>query len=172
MTVFILFMLQITPFHDHFFPQPEAEEYKIKAAFIYNFTYFVEWSDTNKSPEFIIGIVGKSEIIEPFQEISKKKKVKGKKIVVKVFNENEDITPCDVLFIPKSKESKTHEVLNKSPKKNTLIITETNGWRMDEADINFVIIDDQVKFEVSKKTLEKKNLKFSSQLLKLAIMVE
>src|SRR2546423_14160613 len=65
----------------------EAEEYALKAAFLYNFTKYIEWPSAEANEkEFIIGVVGSSPIVNPLIEIAKNKTVKGKKIIIHQFS--------------------------------------------------------------------------------------
>src|SRR6478735_1224077 len=60
----------------------KASEYNLKAAFIYNFTKFIEWKTASADNEFIIGIIGASPINDPLVEVIKTETVDGKKIII------------------------------------------------------------------------------------------
>jgi hypothetical protein len=151
--------------------QTEAEEANLKAAFIYNFTRFVEWESNEGSTEFIIGVVGTSGIDEPLEEISKTRTVNSKKIIIKHFEKIEDIDKCNVLFIPKNVKIPLQEFIATTEKKGVLIVSEKQGYASKGASINFVIIDKKLKFEANTKAISSAGLKVSAQLLKLAIIV-
>jgi hypothetical protein len=151
--------------------QTEAEESNLKAAFIYNFTRFVEWETTEASAEFIIGVIGKSGVDEPLEEIAKTRTVNSKKIIIKHFEKIEDIDKCNVLFIPKNVKTPLQEFLTKTENKGVLVVSEKQGYASKGASINFVIIDKKLKFEANTKALSSAGLKVSAQLLKLAIIV-
>lgn len=151
--------------------QTEAEESNLKAAFIYNFTRFVEWDPASATNEFIIGVVGTSSIDNPLEEISKTRTVNSKKIIVKHFEKLEDIDKCNVLFIPKNVKIPLQDFLKKTEDKSVLIISEKQGYASKGAGINFVIIDNKLKFEANPKAINSAGLKVSAQLLKLAIIV-
>lgn len=151
--------------------QPKAEEYKVKAVFVYNFTQFVEWNNPVDTNNFIIGVLGKSDIIKPLQEISKNKLVGNKKIKVVVFDRPGDISMCHILFIPGA-TSMSDIKLSIEERENILIIAEAKNIKTGDADMNLIVVEDKIKFEINQKALEKKGLKFSSQLLKMAIIVQ
>jgi hypothetical protein len=152
--------------------QTEAEESNLKAAFIYNFTRFVEWEPTEVPNEFfIIGVFGTSSIDNPLEEISKTRTVNSKKIIIKHFEKIEDIDKCNILFIPKNVKTPLEELLKKTENKNVLVISEKQGYASKGASINFVIIDNKLKFEANVKAINSAGLKVSAQLLKLAIIV-
>ena len=150
--------------------QSEKAEYNLKAAFIYNFTHFIEW-ESPLPEEFVIGVFGHSAIELPLNEIAKTKLIKGKKIILKHFEATEDIQPCQLLFISKHtnvlfKKINDHPIL-----KNALLVTEKDGYGLKGSAINFVIIDNRLKFEANNKVISEKGFKVSSQFLKLAIIV-
>ena len=80
--------------------QSEVEEYAAKAAFIYNFTKFVEWGDNsmNNTSTFNIGVLGDSPIIKPLQDLSVNKKINNKKINIVRYNSIGDVKGCHILF--------------------------------------------------------------------------
>lgn len=153
------------------YAQTEAEESSLKAAFLYNFTHFIEWDDDIFPNEFLIGVVGNSLIDEPLEEIAKTRKVNNKKIVVKYYKSATDVEKCNILFISKNCKTPLSEFLEKPELKKTLIVGEKEEFAQNGGGINFVIVDKKLKFEVNKKSLDDAGLKISSQLLKLAIII-
>ena len=88
--VFLILMLVLALPAAQAQTDPEStREYQIKAAFIYNFMKFIDWSDEKMpadSNSITIGIVGGDDFIEAFDPI-KSKQVKGKNIIIKLFEE-------------------------------------------------------------------------------------
>lgn len=153
------------------YAQSEAEESSLKAAFLYNFTHFIEWDDNVFPDEFVIGVVGNSLIDEPLEEIAKTRKVNSKKIVIRYYKTSAEVEKCNILFISKNCKASLSEFLTKPELKKTLIIGEKEEFAQNGAGINFVIVDKKLKFEVNKKSLDEAGLKVSAQLLKLAIII-
>jgi hypothetical protein len=153
------------------YAQSEAEESSLKAAFLFNFTHFIEWDDDVFPNEFVIGVVGNSLIEEPLEEIAKTRKVNNKKIVIKYFKSAADVEKCNILFLSKNSKTPLTEFLEKPELKKTLIVGEKEEYASMGAGINFVIVDKKLKFEINKKSLDGAGLKVSSQLLKLAIII-
>ena len=154
------------------FPAPEGdEEYGIKAAFIYQFTNYIDWDSLIPGDEFIVGVFGSSPVNEQLTEIARTKTVRGKKIVVRQYNKPEDIGPCHILFIPRKTQFPFSDILDKVGSKGTLTVTEKEGYAKKGAGINFIEVDDKLKFEANPKSISAAGLKASSQLLKLAVIV-
>jgi hypothetical protein len=148
----------------------EAEEYALKAAFVYNFTRYIEWTPSNNGDEFIIGVLGYSPIIKHLQEISMTKSVNGKKIVIKQFYKPEEIKFCHVLFIPRESSYALPDILE-NVSKGTLTISEEDGYASQGTALNFVVVNNKLKFESNLKAMDAAGLKASSELLRLAIIV-
>ncbi len=149
----------------------ETKEYSLKAAFIFNFTNYIDWSGTESRDEFIIGVIGNSPINSPLEEIAKNKTVKDKKIILRQFNNANEISFCHILFIGRETPVPLRDIFAKTGK-GTLTVGEQAGYAKEGIAINFIIINNNLKFEANTKTMQTAGLKVSSQLLKLAIVVE
>ena len=152
--------------------QTEAEEYNLKAAFIYNFTKFIDWDSFIPGNEFIIGVVDPSPIYEPLAAIAKTKTVNNKKIIIRHYRKLDEISLCHVLFISRNTSLLLDDILAKTAVKGMLIISEKTGYAKQGTAINFVVVNNKLKFEVNTKAINSAGVTASSQLLKLAIMVE
>jgi YfiR/HmsC-like len=151
--------------------QSKDQESDLKAVFIYNFTKYIEWENGGSENRFIIGILGQSPLESSIGEIAKTNLAKNKKIVLKQFNRPEDISYCNILFIPHGSPVPLQSVLEKVDK-GVLIISEEPGLARQGTAINFVLSNDKLKFEINLKALYSAGLKASSQLLKLATIVD
>ncbi len=151
--------------------QTEAEESNLKAAFIYNFTRFIEWDSASVAKEFVIGIIGSSTISKPLEEIAKARLVHDKKIIIKNFTQKEEMGDCNLLFISKNARIPLEEVLAVVKGRNILVVGETETYATRGTAFNFVLVDDKLKFEANPKAIVAAGLKASAQLLKLAIIV-
>lgn len=152
--------------------QSDNKEYNLKAAFIYNFTRFIEWDTLNNYDEFIIGVINSSPITKAFEDIARTKTVNNKKIVIRHFYTAEEISYCNILFISENSKIPLDKILEKTKSKNTLTISEQEGYAKKGIAINFIVINAKLKFEANTKALNLARLTASSQLLKLAVIVE
>jgi hypothetical protein len=72
------------------------------------------------------------------------------------------------LFVPFEKTKQMPEILGILKDKSTLIITEKAGALEDGSAINFVIVEDKLKFELKPENAVKLGIKFSSKLLEMS----
>jgi hypothetical protein len=150
--------------------QPAKNEADLKAVFIYNFTHYIEWDSSSATGDFIIGIIGESEVSKSLADIAKTNTINNRNIKIRAYDKPENINKCHILFIPKSCPFQLVSILKKT-ESGVLTISETTGYANMGTALNFVVKDDKLKFEANLKSLDKAGLKASSQLLKLAIIV-
>lgn len=149
--------------------QREAEA-NLKAAFIYNFIKYIDWNAPVNDP-FIIAVIGSSPVYNSLQEIANVETVNGKKIIVLHFNNPDDITPCNILFISANSPFSLSSILVRAAK-STLTIGEEPGYAEMGTAFNFVLVKGKLKFEANLDAIAAAGLKASSQLLKLALIVK
>ncbi|MBU1054111.1 MAG: YfiR family protein [Proteobacteria bacterium] len=146
-------------------------EPKLKAAFIYNFAKFVDWSTTYSkgisSQPFLIGVLGNDPITEELLAIEGKL-IKGRKMLVRTLSDIQDIKGCQVVFISASEKNNLISILNAVKNKEILTISDMNNFVDKGGSIGFVRIENKIRFDVNLKTAEKSNLKIRSDLLALA----
>jgi hypothetical protein len=149
----------------------QAQKYKYYQMFIYNFTKYIQWPSSAIQNDFVIGVIGKHEIVSELEGMAATKKMNGKSMKVQVFDDVEQIGKCHILFIPDGKSKHLEDILAKTSNQNTLIITERNGLAKEGSAINFVVVNGKLKFELNRAATDKANLKVSGDLAKLAILV-
>ena len=157
-------------------PKTQVEEYVAKAAFIFNFTKFVEWEkpEVNGTSTFVIGVIGDSPIQQHLLDLAANKTINNKKIeVVKCAAKSPEACKCQILFVPETiTTTEFKNFIAEVTTKDVLIISERKGFLDQGSAINFVLIENRIKFEISIQSLSKSHLKASSQLLKLASAIQ
>jgi hypothetical protein len=151
--------------------QTGEQEAKLKAVFLYNFTRYVDWDIYAGENDFVIGILGPSDITAPLQEIARTSTVNNKRIIIRVFSKPDEITYCHMLFVPQANPYPLTEVLGKLPK-GVLTVSEVEGLAKQGTAFNFVLRHDKLRFEANLKAIDSAGLKAGSQLLKLAIIID
>jgi len=157
-------------------PKTQVDEYIAKAAFIFNFTKFVEWEkpEENTGPTFVIGVIGDSPIQQHLLNLAASKTINNKKIeVIKCAAKIPEACRCQILFVPETITTTDFQnFISELTTKNILIISEKKGFLEQGSAINFLVIENRIKFEISIQSLNRSNLKASSQLLKLATTIQ
>lgn len=144
----------------------EVEEYVLKAKFIYAFINYVNWDSIAKTDKIKVAILGESPLTYELTNINKTKKIE-----IKEYPDLYEIKNCNIVFVPNDCTYRLFTVLSKFANKPVLIITEKTGYAKQGAHINFIIVQDKLKFEVNLKALKATNLKVSSVLLQHSIII-
>jgi hypothetical protein len=142
---------------------------KIQSIFIYNFIKLIEWPSAYKSGTFNITVLGNDPIYNELVQLAKAKKAGNQTIKVAKVNNVGDIGNPHILYIPKSKSNTISAAKGNIGAKSTLLISDSKSGISDGADINFIIVDNKPKFEITTKAAVTKKLKISSSLLNLGI---
>lgn len=149
----------------------ERSAQEVYSMMVYNFTKYVQWPDHAGGGEFVIGVVGNTEIYNTLNGWYGGKARGSKTYVIKKFNSSSDVTDCHVLFIDKSKSNEFDAVKEKISGKGTLVITDRNGLGEKGSSINFKTVNNKLKFELNQKAIEASNLKVSGALSSMAILI-
>lgn len=142
---------------------------KAQSMFIYNFSRLIEWPADYKQGDFIIGVLGNSDVATELQLYTNAKKVGMQSIQIITYKEPSEIGKCHILFVSYSKSNKMSDVLGKIGGYSTLIIGEKRGLIGEGAAINFVISADKLKFELETANASKYGLKVNSKLASMAL---
>jgi hypothetical protein len=154
-----------------FSPVLLAQEYQYHKVYIYNFTKYIQWPTEKQKGDFVIGVVGKSSMIKELETMAQNRMVGAQKIVVKQIEGPSDAEGCHVLFIPANKSGMFTQFKTQLGGKPVLFVTEKNGLSKEGSDINFVLVDGKLKYEMNKSSLDKAGLKVMPDLMKLALQV-
>jgi len=148
-----------------------AREYRIKAAFLYNFAAFVDWpakAVPDADGAFVIGVLGEDPFGAALDEIAATKTVGSKPIVVRRFATIDDYTACHILFVAASEREGWALILERLGDAPVLVVGDTEGFAEAGGMINLVIEDNTVRIEINQAATDRAGLKVSSKLLRLA----
>jgi hypothetical protein len=151
--------------------QVSEQEANLKAAFIYNFTKYIDWGKYNDRSQFVIDVLGDAPITGSLQQIATDNTVNDKPIVVHIIDNPSQATNCDILFISRNCRFTLDKILPEVGK-GVLTISEEPGYANQGTAFNFIIVNNKLKFEANLKAISLAGLKAGSQLLKLAKIVE
>ena len=148
-------------------------ERRVKAAFLYKFLGYAEFpaaafgSDT---APLVIGMVGADDMAAELISMVAGRRVGLRPITVRVLHEADLAQPTHLLFVAGADDARSARLLRASAA--PLTVTECDGGLAAGGVINFTIVDDRVRFDVSLDAAEKKNIKLSSRLLTVANRVQ
>ncbi len=159
-------------------------EYKIKAAFLYNFMNFIEWpkEKIQDSNSITLCIVGKNALNQAF-DMLEKKEIGDKPVIVKRFSSLEGFDKdqlqqvirkfddAHLLYLMDSEKDHAKAILKKIRGKAILTVGESPHFLENDGIINFVTKQDKLRFEINNRVAQKEKITIRSKLLRLAIRV-
>jgi hypothetical protein len=147
--------------------QQVAQEYQVKAAYLYNFLKYVEWPDRTSRP-FLICIAGQNPFGDVLAALTTAERVRGNPVRTELILEPQP--GCDVIFTPRT--SNIPAYLQTAAGKPILTVGETPRFIEQGGIVNFFLENGKVRFEINRNAAERAGLRFSSRLLQLAKIVD
>jgi len=148
-----------------------AQEEKFIGLFIYNFTRYFDWPESNKTGDFIVEVLGHESVYHELVKLTTGKKVGNQNFVIKNFSSTDGMGKCSIVFVGHWHSRFLPDVLNKISDGPTLVITEFDGLLQKGSCINFVIQEGSIKFEMNSTNVQKRQLKTDPRIRELALRV-
>jgi hypothetical protein len=148
-------------------------EYQVKAAFLLNFTKFVQWPavafSDQRSP-LAICILGEDPFGSWLDEIVKGEAVNGRELVVQRIRRAPQAKSCQVLFVARQEKEVPRILDDLGP--GVLTVGEGENFLEDGGIIAFVIEDRRVRFDINQRGAARARLTLSSRLMSVARSVK
>ena len=154
MKKFILFIFVIIISNNYLFSQ----ETKAEAIYIYNFARILKWPEYNNSTDFNIKVINDTRMVEDINNYVINKTIYGKKITA-IDADINDLSNCEIIYIPFSKSSLLPEILLLTTNKNILIVTEEENLVSQGAGVSFIWTFDINGFETLNYQYNEQNIK-------------
>jgi hypothetical protein len=152
-------------------PAQGANEYEIKAAFLFNFTRFVDWPLSSESGPFCIGIVGADPFAGALEQAVKGRLAGGHAITVEHFKLGEESAACQIVFISGADARKIRAALGRLQHASVLTVGEGPGFCHSGGVIALEVEDNKVRLDINPDAAQRAHLQISSKLLTLATLV-
>lgn len=150
-------------------------EYKLKAAFLYNFAKFTHWP-TNKfvppEPSIIVACMADDPAGPLLAHALEGKMLNGVPIKVKFFDDADDLRKCHLLFLGRSKKAQIDDILGKLTRAPVLTVSEVEQFGQRGGMINFFRHERTFRFEINLEAAERSQLRISSDLSSMATLVK
>ena len=146
--------------------QEIPSEYRIKAAYLYNFVKYVDWPE--KKAAILICVAGQNPFGTVLESLVRNERVRGVPLATEVILEPK--AGCDVLFTPRTSNVPTY--LKAVAGMPTLTVGETDRFIEQGGLVRFIVDGKNVRFEINPVAADRVKLRISSRLLQLARIVE
>jgi uncharacterized protein DUF4154 len=151
------------------------DEYRVKAAFVYNFAKFIEWPSRafhGPSEPIAICVLGQDPFGGALQETVKGKEAAGRQLLVRNISDVRGPGSCQILFVSSSERKHLSSILAGAKRCGLLTVGEMDGFASAGGIINFKLEDGRVRFEINVEAAQQNELRISSKLLSLAESVK
>lgn len=142
----------------------------IKAAFLYNFTKFVEWP-AGTADAFRLCTVAEPGFNKALERTVVGETVNGLPIVHVSPSTPDAARSCDILFLGRLENDRADRWIAAVRSAPVLVVGESPGVANRGAHINFVVDDNRVQFDVNAEAARRAGLTISSKLLRVARQV-
>ena len=148
----------------------KVAEYNIKAAFLYKFATYVEWPPgvfPSEASPLVFGVMGADLLADQLEDVVRGRRIGGRVLRVRRIDQDDTPDGLHVLFVGEDSVRGAERLLYDAASRSVLTVTEGNGHD-GYGVINFLIIDDRVKFTIALPPADRGNLRVSSRLLQVA----
>lgn len=146
-------------------------ERRVKAAFLYKFLGYTEFPASafaDSAAPVVIGAIGADELGAELGRIVAGRTVQSRPIQVKVLREADDAAAVHLLFVGGNDNARVRSMIKSAQPGPMLVVSEAEDGLQQGSVINFRVVDDRVRFDVSLLAAEKHSVKLSSRLLSVA----
>ena len=149
-------------------------ERSVKAAFLYKFLNYVEYPQalTDGNAPYVVGVAGADDVAAELTRIAIGRSINNHPVQVRVLRAGDTLTGLHLLFVGAAEAARAAPLLRAAQQAGVLSVTEMPGALQAGSVINFLVVDERVRFEVSLEAAEKSNLRLSSRLLSVAYAVQ
>jgi hypothetical protein len=149
-------------------------EYRLKAAFLWNFAKFVDWPTNafaSATAPFIIGVLDSNPFGADLEQTVNGKLINDHPITVRTYKNVTDARASHVLFIGSSEKNRWAEIFKTLRDSPVLTVGEYDQFTQSGGMINFVREGNRIRFQINDATAKAAGLKINSKLLSLAVPV-
>jgi hypothetical protein len=146
---------------------------QVKAAFIYHFATFVEWPPLAGGRDtFRVAVLGDDGVAGELEESLPGRDIGGRQMQVQRLSSLDELDDADMLYIGAKYNHSLPKLISQVGDRAVLVVTDAPGALDDGSMINFQVVDERVRFEISLTAAERAGLAMSSRLLSAAMFVD
>ena len=151
--------------------QSQVEEYRLKAAFLFHFSQFVEWP-TNALPDaggaLVFCVMGDDPFRGDLEGTVQGKSAAGRPVRILHIQQIQPASGCHLVFMDRKQSGRVHELIASLDKAPVLTVGESEDFLRQGGMIRFCMEGRKVRFEINQGAAERAHLKISARLLLLA----
>lgn len=149
-----------------------ADDYSgaaVKAAYLYRFTAYIDWPAT--SSRFTVAVMGDDELATNLAALLAVRSVKNLPSQVRKINKPTELGNAQILYIGPAFKGDLRKAIASVNSHPVLIVTSQPGALDAGSAINFLEVDNRIRFEASIAAVERPGLRIAPELLSVAVRV-
>jgi len=146
----------------------EYSEAAVKAAYLYRFTAYIEWPATSR---FTIAVLGDDEVADNLSALLATRSIKNLPSQVRKIQKPTDLGDAQILYIGSAFKGDLRKSIASVNIHAVLIVTSQPGALDAGSAINFIEVDNRIRFEASIAAVERPGLRIAPELLSVAVRV-
>jgi hypothetical protein len=153
--------------------QGPGPEYQLKAAFVSKFPEFAEWPESalNGRKTLELCVASPNPFGNALADLVAGEELRGRPLVTRDVADARAIDTCQLLFVPQLAPSARKEFLARAAALPILTVGDYPAFLDEGGIVNLLVVNGQVRFEISVAAANRARLRLSSQLLQLALSV-
>ena len=152
-----------------------VDEYRVKAAFIYNFAKFVQWPPEafqRPSDPIAICVLGQDPFGRSLEDTVANRAIEDRHLTIRHLASITQVAGCHILFVGSGDDKRPTLSLAAIKTPGVLTIGDSDVSGVEGAIINFRLEGGKVRFDINVDAAEREKLRISSRLLSLAHIVQ
>ncbi len=164
-----VFVLALTAAPERSAAAAQTRENDVKAAFLYNFTKFIEWPALPAdSGPFRICVLGDPVFARAVDRIIEGEAVQGHSMTRVEPQGPEDARACRILYIGRDERARGLRLAAALRTAPVLVVGDGDQIAVDGGAIGFVVENNRVRFDINLAAIQRAGLTISSKLLRIA----
>jgi hypothetical protein len=144
----------------------------VKAAFLYRFTGYVEWPPAAlANAPFTIAVLDADGVAAELGRLLQNRQVQNQPAQVRSIKSIKELNNAQMLYIGGAHREGLRHVIAPTAGRPVLIVTNEQEGLDAGSTVNFLLIDQRVRFEISVDAAQTAGLKVASELLEVAVRV-
>jgi hypothetical protein len=156
------------------FARSQPTQRDVEAAYLYQFGNFVQWPHNTKLDRptaFSVCVLGQDPFGSVLDKTLSGSKLNDLPMAARRIASVRDANRCDILFISSSRQDNLDADMAALRDTPVLTVSDIPDFVSRGGMIQFLLIDNRVRFEINLSSARRAGLKLSSQLLKVAVAV-
>jgi hypothetical protein len=151
-----------------------ASEERVEAAYLHKFLNYAEWPPAGfpqADTPYVIGVAGDDTVADELARIAAGRSVNNRGVIVKRLLPGDTVNGLHMLFVGRAERAHLSQWLRLARGRPILTVSAFDGALEQGSIINFRIVDDRVRFEVSIDAAEQSGIHLNSRLFSVATNV-